>query len=97
MTLDFQGPNKTIQQCIDFLKEEYGLACGMIIEGTKPLYADYIPAHSERLNQTIESLYLKNAELTEFYEGKKYLILSLACQIAETLDEATTPVLRYIL
>ena len=97
MTIDFQGPNKTVQEFIDFFKEEYGVTCTMILGTEKTLYSIYQSSHSERLNQTIESIYLKIEENVELYEGKRYIILSVGGQIEETGDEAIVPALRYIL
>lgn len=97
MTLDMQGPNKTIQDVLDFFVEKHDLQISMIITGTKPLYADYLD-HTERLGQTVEEVYRSVNKIEEdFPKGMKYLILTISCQVHSSGDEANCPAFRYIL
>lgn len=67
----------------------------MIVAGTRPLYADYIPEHSERLGSVLEDLDMEFRGIEKYWEGKRYLIFTVACTVGEDSDEATTPFLRY--
>ena len=97
MTIDFQGPQKTVKNCLDFLKEEYGLKCTMIVCETKSLFSDYSSRSSETLGSIIEELYLKETGKEELGPETKFLFFGIACEVIETHDEANTPIVRYIL
>lgn len=95
--MDIQGPNKTIQQIIDFLGETHGVETTMLISGTKPLWASYMD-HDDRLGKTIEEVYKStNNHVGDFPEGMKYLIFVAACNVKDSEDDASLPHIRYIL
>ena len=95
MKIDVKGPNKTVKQIIDELRNEHGLECNMLILGKRPYYNEMQAEHKARLSQTIEELYVQ-LENAEIYEGKRYIPFMIS---ATTLDgdEASCPTLRYIL
>lgn len=77
------------------MKQEYDLNCSMIVSGTRPLYADYNPQHSERLGTVLEDLDKEFNQIEKYWDGKRYLIFTVSCTVGENDDEATTPLLRY--
>ena len=95
--MDFQGPNKTFKEMIDWLKSEYNLNVSMVFHGTKTVYANYDEKFNAVLEKKIEDVYLAENNLEKIYEGKKYLIYSISATVGDADDEASTPYLRYIL
>lgn len=95
MALDVKGPNKTVRQVIDILRSQYKLETNMIIMGKKPLYNEMQKEHQERLNKTVEELYIE-LDKAPIYEGKRYIPFIISATTLEG-DEASCPTLRYIL
>ena len=95
MKLDIKGPNKTIRQVIDILRNEYKLETNMLILGKKPFYNEMQKEHAERLNKTVEQIYLQ-LEGKPTNPGQRYIPFIISATTLEG-DEASCPMMRYIL
>lgn len=72
----------------------------MISKGTKPYYADYDPKFKANLDRVVEDMILEDLGIESFWEGKKYLIIDVSCDVKGGEfdgDAAVTPCVRYIL
>lgn len=94
-TLDIQGPC-TVQGMIDQLKEKYSLKCSMVICGTMAAWMEGNKKQEERLGWQVEKVFLFCQKLEKLHEGQKYILFNVSVETMEG-DEATTPIVRYMM
>lgn len=89
-----------MRQLKEKLEGDHGIEITMISRGTKPYFADYDPKFEANLDKTVEEMVLSDLGIEAFWEGKKYLILDINCDVKggeHDGDGAITPSIRYIL
>jgi len=81
---------------LDAAKEKYNVKISMVILGSKSVWMSGNKKQAERLEWPVEKVFCTLNEIDSIYAGKKYVLFNIS---AETLDgdEASTPVLRYII
>ena len=67
----------------------------MLILGKRPFYNEMQKEHQERLSKTVEQLY-EDIEKIKIYPGKRYIPFMVSATTLEG-DEASCPILRYVL
>jgi ubiquitin-activating enzyme E1 len=93
-TIEVKG-SKTIQEFIDFLKEEYKVNTTLISSGALAIYNSYLPGkkHVPRLSRKIEDIY---QEIGEPVTGRNYLIIEAGTATIDEDIDVTMPKFKYV-
>jgi len=94
-TLDIQGPCN-LQGMIDQLKDKFSLKCSMIICGTMAAWMEGNKGQLQRLEWSVEKTFLYCSKLEKLHEGQNYILFNVSVETMEG-DEATTPIVRYMM
>lgn len=93
-TIECKG-SKTVQEFLDWLKEEYKVDTTLLSSGSLAIYNSYLPGkkHAPRLSRKIEDIY---AEIGEPVPGRNYLTLEAGAALVEDGTDVNMPKFKYI-
>jgi ubiquitin-activating enzyme E1 len=92
-TIECKG-SKTVQEFLDWLKDEYKVDTTLLSSGSLAIYNSYLPGkkHVPRLSRKIEDIY---AEIGEPVEGRNYLTLEVGSALIEDGTDVNMPKFKY--
>jgi ubiquitin-activating enzyme E1 len=93
-TIEVRG-SKTVQEFIDWLKEEYKVDTTLVSSGTLAIYNSYLPGkkHVPRLARKIEDIY---QEIGEPVEGRSYITVEVGAATLDDGIDVTMPKFKYV-